>query len=109
MKIGHLIEIPTDRARHSGRVRGNSHIAAPSTMHGNRLYGSIGRAGRWVSKANLDVKSAASRRTADTSRSSIENRIVWKCMAELGISYGATAGAEGPMVSTNRALAFGEK
>ncbi len=38
-----------------------------------------------------------------------ENRIVWKCMAELGISGGTTADAEGPMASTNRALAFGEK
>ena len=38
-----------------------------------------------------------------------ENRIVWKCMAELGISGGVTAGAERPMWSTNSALAFGEK
>ena len=38
-----------------------------------------------------------------------ENRIVWKCMAELGISGGATVGSERSMPSTNRALAFGEK
>jgi len=38
-----------------------------------------------------------------------ENRIVWKCMADLGISGETTVGAERPMASTNRAVAFGEK
>jgi hypothetical protein len=45
----------------------------------------------------------------DSPKPERENRIVWKCMAELGISGGVTAGAERPMASTNSALAFGEK
>jgi hypothetical protein len=38
-----------------------------------------------------------------------ENRIVWKCMQELGISCRTTAGAERAMVSTNRADSPGQR
>jgi hypothetical protein len=39
----------------------------------------------------------------------LENEIVRKCMAELGISGEAMAGAEGTMASTTGDAGFGEK
>lgn len=42
-------------------------------------------------------------------RPELENEIVRKCMAELGISGEAMAGAEGTMASTTGEAGFGEK